>query len=316
MNGQRAMVVVLLIAALFVLGSLSASLEGTVSSTPDDAIDVDTNSLPFAGDGASEIADSYRSAEDGTTGQVADSAEGGPAEAADADSAGDSEGGPGGEDGPNAGSDGPNGDREGGSGGQGQEGGGSGESGQSGGSGEGDSGAGPGDGYAESLWDTIAQYVVLALALLALLALVAIGRVLARRREQLRARLRALAERYGLLGDSAGDDVAVPDGEGEAATVVERAWAEMLHDSGASPSPGDTPRECADAAIAAGGDPAAVEELTEMYERVRYGDGSVTTADASQALEHARAIGPDDGRHSIDPGPTSGTASGGEGSHP
>lgn len=299
MNGHRVIALALLVASLFVLGTFSASLSATVTSTPDDVIDVDTDALPFAGEGADEIADSYRESDEGDRGADDKQAEEGP-ESGSAASSGDDGSAEGSSDDSGAtssgGSDGDQAEGASGESNQGSSGGS--DSGQEDGSG---SGQGPGSGSG-SLWGLLAQYAVLLLAVLALLGLALLGRVLARRREQLLARLRALADRLGLLPtEERADDVAVPDGEGEVETVVERAWGEMVRTSGVTAPPSATPRECARRVIAAGADPEPVEELTALYEEVRYGPGTVTADDASRALERAREITPGDGA-SIDTG--------------
>lgn len=283
MTGQRVLAVALLVASLFVLGTMAGSLDATVTSTPDDVINVDTDSLPFAGDGASEIADSYRDSEDGDRAGASDGGDGdasgsdsGPGDRVDAGGEGQAEAPSGGDEGEQAASASSDAQQDGG--------------------GQDDSAQGTGEGFGESLWGLIVQYLVVLLALLALLGLLVLGRHLARRRDHLVARLRALADRLGLLPtDDGSPDVALPDGEGEAATVVERAWGEMLQASAANPRPSDTPRECARQVIESGADPEPVEALTDTYERVRYGDGSITADDASRALERAREITPDAG---------------------
>ena len=283
MTGQRVLAVALLITSLFVLGTLSASLGDTVTSTPNDAIDIKEESLPFVGDGASQIADSYESGEQGpernvgSSDQTGDSTTGGEPEQSDPT-------GGGGEDGSGGPASGESDRSEAGSSGQSE------RDGNSGSSGEQESGQGPGTGAGESLWALLWQLLSALLSLLALLAILAAGVVLVRRREQVLARLQALLDRYGpaTADDSAG--VTVPDGDGDPVTVVERAWNEMIRTSPAEPAASDTPRECARAVVDAGGDPATVDELTSMYERVRYGDGPITPDDARRALAALRTI--------------------------
>ena len=283
MTGQRVLAVALLITSLFVLGTLSASLGDTVTSTPNDAIDIKQESLPFVGDGASQIADSYESGEQGPERNVGSSDQTGDSTAGGEPEKRDPAGG-GGEDGSGGPASGESDRSEAGSSGQSE------REGNSGSSGQQESGQGPGTGAGESLWALLWQLLSALLSLLALLALLAAGAVLVRRREQVLARLQALLDRYGLAtaDDSAG--VTVPDGEGDPVTVVERAWNEMIRTSAAEPAASDTPRECARAVVEAGADPTTVDELTSMYERVRYGDGPITPDDARRALAALRTI--------------------------
>ena len=283
MNGQRVIAVALLVASLFVLGTLSASLDATVTSTPNDAIDVDKESLPFVGDGASQIADSYEAGSgDAPERNVGSAGEG-------------SSSGGGGEPPGDAGSNDPADDQSQSASGQAGDSaeGASGKEGQQGSQGAGQKQGGQGSGLTDSLWDLLGRLLIVLLTILALLALLAAAVFVARRREAILARLRAFAERHGLLpADDRATDVAA-DGEAAASNVVERAWGVMVQASGAAPPPSDTPRECARAVMATGADREPVEALTDMYERVRYGDGSITPDDASRALGHLREVAPD-----------------------
>ncbi|QLH81770.1 DUF4129 domain-containing protein [Halosimplex pelagicum] len=82
----------------------------------------------------------------------------------------------------------------------------------------------------------------------------------------------------------------IDDHEGDAENAVYEAWVEMTT-ALAVPDPAtSTPGEFADAATAAGMDEARVAELTDLFERVRYGSEPVTADHERQAVETLRAI--------------------------
>ena len=60
------------------------------------------------------------------------------------------------------------------------------------------------------------------------------------------------------------------------ANQVERAWLDMVRIAGLRCEPSETPRECTDRLVRAGLDGDAVRELTELFERVRYGGAGAT----------------------------------------
>lgn len=293
MNGQRAIAVVLLVASLFVIGTMSASMGETISSTPDDVIDVDTDELPFMGDGASELADSYKQADEGTPSRETESTGDGepaddPREDAEDEETGAASAPP--EDAPPSDGDQQNaGESQDDAGDQGE------DDGQGAMGDEGDEpGEGAGGDPVQSLWSFLQPLLLGLLSLLAAAIIVLAGYLLYRRRDRLLARLRELLDDYGLTGsDDAGPTAAaVADADEDAGTVVERAWGEMLRKSGARPGRGDTPRECARAAVDAGCPQEPVDDLTRLYERVRYGERPVTPDEASRALVRLREVAP------------------------
>lgn len=78
--------------------------------------------------------------------------------------------------------------------------------------------------------------------------------------------------------------------EGDASNAVYAAWAEMT-DALDGPDPAtSTPGEFADAAVAAGMGRERVDDLTDLFERVRYGDEPVTERHERRAIETLRAI--------------------------
>lgn len=79
------------------------------------------------------------------------------------------------------------------------------------------------------------------------------------------------------------DDAAAVDNE------VYRAWREMTEHLEVERPAASTPGEFAEAAIAEGLDPARVEALTDVFERVRYGDADPAEY-ATEAVEALRGI--------------------------
>ncbi|MFB6219563.1 MAG: DUF4129 domain-containing protein, partial [Halobacteriaceae archaeon] len=71
---------------------------------------------------------------------------------------------------------------------------------------------------------------------------------------------------------------------------VYRAWQEMATLVGGDRPETSTPGEFADDAVAAGMDPADVEELTRLFEEVRYGDAPPTDEREQRAVRTLRAI--------------------------
>lgn len=280
MNGDRVIPLLLVACSLFVLGTMAASLDATVTSSPRDGIDVDTDSLPFVGDGVSEVAVSYDEGSDGQPRGAVESRDDAGGDAGNGADQGERAGGGAAEQ-PDSASDGQR-EASSGSGGDGS---------QQADRGGGDSGSAPGDeSPGDSLWTLLARLLRAALVLLAVLAILAAIAYAIRRRDRLLALLWTLAVRYGLVSPTDAVPGSVPGDDGAASTVVERAWAEMLRRSGARCAASDTPRECAAAAVAAGVDREPAEELTSLYERVRYGRRSVTPDHASRALGLLREV--------------------------
>jgi hypothetical protein len=107
-------------------------------------------------------------------------------------------------------------------------------------------------------------------------------------------------------GDATSDVAAVAEAAGEAADRIEsdegeaadagldnevyRAWAEMTRHLDVENPAASTPAEFADAAVAAGMDPADVTELTGVFEEVRYGHADATPALEDRALGALRRI--------------------------
>ncbi|WP_440010606.1 DUF4129 domain-containing protein [Halomicrococcus sp. SG-WS-1] len=116
----------------------------------------------------------------------------------------------------------------------------------------------------------------LALALVAFAAGVVVG---------VRIRGRLLASTADADGATS-DRPTAPDPSNE----VERAWWAMVDAVGVEDARTKTPRECADAAVAAGADDDAVAALTRTFEAVRYGGAPVTDDRANRARRSAEEV--------------------------
>lgn len=91
----------------------------------------------------------------------------------------------------------------------------------------------------------------------------------------------------GRAAGRAADDVAT---DPEPANGVERAWRDMTAELSVDRPESATPSEFADAATAAGMSEADVDELTELFERVRYGGAEPTTERRARATAALRRI--------------------------
>lgn len=98
------------------------------------------------------------------------------------------------------------------------------------------------------------------------------------------------------IGKAAGRAADRIEADADVDNEVYRAWQEMTQYLDVSRPATSTPGEFARAAIAAGCDEAAVEQLTDVFEEVRYG-GADPTADrerrAIDALRHIEAVAED-----------------------
>lgn len=92
------------------------------------------------------------------------------------------------------------------------------------------------------------------------------------------------------IAAAAGDGADRIDAATDAENGVFRAWARMTEPLEVEHPDSSTPREFADAALAAGVDPEDVSELTRLFETVRYGTETVTPAQEERALEILRRI--------------------------
>ncbi|WEL18297.1 Uncharacterized protein SVXHr_2141 [Halorhabdus sp. SVX81] len=92
----------------------------------------------------------------------------------------------------------------------------------------------------------------------------------------------------GAAAGRAADQLA--DGTASTSNVVYRAWVDMTAALAVPNRQSTTPGEFAEAAIEAGMKPRDVEELTRLFEDVRYGDASVSEQRERRATEALRRI--------------------------
>ncbi len=287
MNRERALTVVCAVCCCFALVSLSSALDASVSGSPEDEFDVGPGSLPVSSEDTGELKEAYRSAQ-GEGGQPADSSgESGDAAlsgAANGEDDGDPGDGEPPDDGSSSGASSGSSSSSQARAGQAEESGGGGES-------QSQSGQGTGTGTTaqEDGWLALLRQLLRA-ALLLGSAGVVLGTAWAasRYRERLLAWLRSLFDRSdskpGEPGDAAADHpFDPPDGP------VERAWLDMVRLADVDPDPGATPREATERLVRAGFDQDAVRELTDLFERVRYGGADPSAEQVQRAHECLRA---------------------------
>lgn len=267
---NRSRLVSLGVAALCMtaIGVSATTLDGTVSTKPDDAIDLNFKSLPIGQDSAEDIdreikANQQRSA-DGQSAQSADTDESGETEAnKDVDRPGaESQASDPRDSGPKEQSS------------QSQQG----------------PGAGPKppeESLLERLLDLLRDLLP---AILALLGVAAVA-VFAYR---YRARLLALAAvPFGLAAHEAETQTSSvqPWDNVDFGDDVERAWYAMVQHVGIDRAWAKTPDECRRQAVAAGLDPAAVETLTETFREARYAENGPTPDHERRARESLDRLG-------------------------
>lgn len=159
-------------------------------------------------------------------------------------------------------------------------------------------GDGTGDGEGDSR--TVPELPLALLAIVAILAAALVGGVLVNRESDDDVDPFE-SDAAALVDDEADVDVeAFGDVAGRAADRIERtdeldneiyrAWVEMTGHLDVEHPASSTPGEFADAAIAAGVAPDDVAELTELFERVRYGHDDPTTERERRAIDALRRI--------------------------
>ncbi|SDX59070.1 DUF4129 domain-containing protein [Halobellus clavatus] len=92
------------------------------------------------------------------------------------------------------------------------------------------------------------------------------------------------------VGRAAGAAADRLEGDADVGNEVYRAWVEMTAHLDVERPASSTPGEFAAAAVDAGMDPDDVDELTHLFEAVRYGDEGVTDARAERAVAALRRI--------------------------
>nr|WP_305882917.1 DUF4129 domain-containing protein [Halobellus rarus] len=92
------------------------------------------------------------------------------------------------------------------------------------------------------------------------------------------------------VGAAAGTAADRIEADADVGNEVYRAWVEMTAHLDLDRPQSSTPGEFAAAAVDAGMDPDDVDELTRLFEAVRYGDERVTDARADRAVAALRRI--------------------------
>lgn len=251
MDSQTVATLLFACCCLFAIGSMAGSLDATVPGDPDDVVDVDAESLPLPADRVDELKDAVQADAQGSGGEsVVDPAADGEQESPPLSY--DPDDPPGEEPEPR----------------------------------DGDAAAAQSQSEpaqsttpapAESRWRQLLEYLLPALVLLATLGAAYY------KRDWLRAKLAAV--RGGEDDDPAEPaplSVRSPGNE------VERLWLEMVSRADPPEDPSLTPRERAEAVARAGLNRDAVEDLTRLYESVRYGDQPVTNDLVDEASTHYR----------------------------
>lgn len=249
-NNEKVAVLVVAAVCLFVVGSSAASLESSVDSSPSDAIDVDYSMLPFGPGDATDIKEQYT-----TTGEGSETGAQREQSAASGDSAQQQE--PAEDSSTNSGSA-----NEGSTGADSE--------------GAGEETTRTGSGVVDDLLAFLLSLLDLALTVLAVCVLAAVLAVGWRFRDRLGSRIRSAFVRVGLVDETTrpSDQRETPRPEPE--NVVERAWLEMVDQTGVDASRSLTPRERAKLVRERGVDASVAWSITELFEEVTYGGAPLT----------------------------------------
>lgn len=260
MNTDRILSVALAACCLFALGASAATLDASVDTAPDDAIDLNAETLPLPSDEAAHLKQqiqSYKSSpqkEPQTTQQQQSGVGEGESRQQPRSGSGEADGMESGRLNAPAADDG-----------------------------SGDRSVSADPTLLERLLALLQGLLDLLVALVPVAALVGIGVAVVRFRDRIHALWGRLRERLGFEPDGRTDpaewDRPAPSNE------VETAWFEMVSRVG----PGErtrTPRRHAADAVKAGVDPDDAETLTTLFERVRYG-GEPVTDGRRQRARHA-----------------------------
>ena len=261
MKADRALSVALAACCLVALGASAATLDASVDTTPDDAIDLNVESLPLPSDEAAELKQQVQSAEASPRQESQSSprtSDSGTTEATQQAGAGSDT------------DDAAATERQ--------------------HSLAADDGTGPGPvppepTLLERLLALLHALIDLLVTLLPLAALLGLGAAAVRFRDRLRALFQRLRARLGFEAEGDTDAGASAQARPEPANEVESAWLEMVRRTGTDELT-RTPRRHADAAVEAGVEPADAETLTTLFERVRYG-GEPVTAGRRMRAKHA-----------------------------
>ncbi|MFC6955397.1 DUF4129 domain-containing protein [Halorubellus litoreus] len=291
MNWESVATVAVCVACLFAVSTAATTMESTVTTNPDDVIDIDSSELPIGSESAVEVKSQVQSeggpGDDGGGQQQSDGGQAAESGSGSGDStarsAGESE----------------QSSASGGDGGEGSGGDASGDEQESASSG-GASGSSSAPSVVRSLLDRLVDVLQWLLgvlgSLLPVAALVTAVALAVRYRDALRAAIRARLADWGLVDSAASEDVG-----GSATSVrtepapetdVAAAWYEFVEALGLGDVRSAAPHECAERAREAGVDASVVEDVNEPFEEVQYGRAPETEERRRRArngLERFRA---------------------------
>lgn len=259
-DAETVATVAVALACVFAFGAAATTLESSISTKPDDVIDLNFEELPIGEDTAENYKEQYKGESTaGDQGKGEGSSDGGgtdqapePSSDGDVEEPAQADQGTGGESG---GSDSKSRETQGGSGGSG-----------------------------------LRSLIGTALPLLKWLAvLLGVGLLVAVAYRYRRRILAVLGAFVGGTGAAAADD-GVEWEPGDPANSVQAAWIELLERSGLNNPHARTPEECRDAAIDAGLDSDAARTITSLFRDVRYGDQPLTDGRAQRARESLERI--------------------------
>ncbi|WP_435363077.1 DUF4129 domain-containing protein [Haloarchaeobius sp. DYHT-AS-18] len=275
MNWESLLTIGVALCCVFAISTAATSLESSVTTDPDEVIDLDETGIPIGTDNAVSLKSQVQS--EGTP-DTPSSAEPGDGDQTTAGSG----------DGERTGADSGAGDRSGGSD--------SADQGQDTGLGAGEEQAGGPGTPPQSLLDKLLALLATLLDLLRVLvpAILALGLVALgiRHRDRLGDMLRERLERWGLIDPVVDEEPSEPPTRPDPTNQVSAAWYEFVEALGLGDARACAPRECADAARDEGVDEETIAALTEPFEEVRYGEEPVTDdrrRRARDGLERFRA---------------------------
>ncbi|WP_439025432.1 DUF4129 domain-containing protein [Haloarchaeobius sp. DT45] len=291
MNWEPLLTLAVALCCVFAISTAATSLESSVTTDPDEVIDLDTSEIPIGTDSVVSLKSQVQSEGTPDTSQSSSTASSDGAEATQQSKVtGDGT--------EQTSADGGDGDATasgGTSGSDSEQAAGGGTQTQKQGLGA-DEETRQGPGTNESLLDRLLSLLAALLDLLRSLAPMLVGLALValgvRHRDRLVAMLRDRLERWGLLDPASDDAAGEPPTEAAPTNQVSAAWYEFVETLGLGDVRSCAPRECAEVARAEGVDEETIDALTEPFEEVRYGEAPVTEdrrQRARRGLERFRA---------------------------
>lgn len=285
MNRQSYLTLLLAFGCIIAVGTSATTLDSSLSTDPDDVIDIDYKYLPFGADTGATLKNAGQPNERGRNSASTASEGGNQGSDQSSNEASD---------------DGSSSDGSSGEGGAGQ----SADAGpgQSAGAGAG-SGQGYGAGTLQSLLDLLAKLIPLILLLIALA-------LAYRYRDRLLALILAVDSWFWDRSDARRGGGEAPWPRRQPSNDIHRAWLAMVQRANPSNPRNRTPAEFARAAVDAGMDSDTVRTLTTLFEEVRYGGEPVTDERREVAREGLRRLDHPGGANAYSGGSTHGYGGG------